>query len=51
MPDHPLSKILPSFDIHSYHAGINMFLDERDIPREWYNLAADLPTPDAPFLS
>ncbi len=23
MPDHPLSKILPSFDSHSYHAGIN----------------------------
>ena len=28
MTDHPLSKILPSFDIHSYHAGINMAFSE-----------------------
>ena len=28
MNDHPLSKILPSFDIHSYHAGINMAFSE-----------------------
>eukprot|EP00906_Rhabdomonas_costata_P035759 RCo050233 len=25
-------------------------LEERDIPTQWYNLAADLPTPCAPFL-
>ncbi len=23
MTDHPLSKIVPTFDLHSYHAGIN----------------------------
>jgi hypothetical protein len=28
MTDHPLRKILPSFDIHSYHAGINMAFSE-----------------------
>lgn len=28
MSDHPLSKILPSFDLHSYHAGINMAFAE-----------------------
>ena len=25
-------------------------MDERDVPRQWYNLAADLPTPLQPFL-
>ena len=25
-------------------------LDERDIPRQWYNLAADLPSPLLPPL-
>jgi hypothetical protein len=28
MSDHPLSKILPNFDSHSYHAGINMAFAE-----------------------
>lgn len=28
MSDHPLSKILQSFDSHSYHAGINMAFAE-----------------------
>jgi len=28
MTDHPLSKILPGFDLHSYHAGINMAFSE-----------------------
>ncbi|MBT3285169.1 hypothetical protein HN807_10930 [Candidatus Bathyarchaeota archaeon] len=28
MTDHPLSQILPSFDSHSYHAGINMAFSE-----------------------
>jgi tryptophan synthase beta chain len=27
-----------------------IFLDEKDIPRQWYNLAADLPTPPLPPL-
>ena len=27
-----------------------IFLDEKDIPRKWYNLAADLPTPMQPPL-
>ena len=27
-----------------------IFLDEKDIPRQWYNLAADLPTPMQPPL-
>jgi tryptophan synthase beta chain len=25
-----------------------IFLDEKDIPRQWYNLAADLPNPPLP---
>jgi len=29
---------------------IKIFLDEKDIPRQWYNLAADLPTPLQPPL-
>ncbi|MBN2210495.1 MAG: TrpB-like pyridoxal phosphate-dependent enzyme [Sedimentisphaerales bacterium] len=29
---------------------IKFFLDEKDIPRQWYNLAADLPTPLQPPL-
>lgn len=28
MTDHPLSTIIPSFDLHSYHAGINMAFAE-----------------------
>ncbi|MFA5092619.1 MAG: TrpB-like pyridoxal phosphate-dependent enzyme [Candidatus Omnitrophota bacterium] len=28
-----------------------IFLDEKDIPRQWYNLAADLPTPMQPPLA
>jgi hypothetical protein len=28
MSDHPLCKILPNFDSHSYHAGINMAFAE-----------------------
>ena len=28
MTDHPLNKILPGFDLHSYHAGINMAFSE-----------------------
>lgn len=28
-----------------------IFLSEKDIPRKWYNLAADLPTPLAPALA
>jgi len=28
MTDHPLSKVLPNFDLHSYHAGINMAFSE-----------------------
>ena len=27
-----------------------ILLDEKDIPRQWYNLAADLPTPPLPPL-
>jgi len=27
-----------------------VFLDEKDMPRQWYNLAADLPTPPPPPL-
>ena len=29
---------------------VKVFLDEKDIPRQWYNLAADLPTPMQPPL-
>jgi len=29
---------------------VKFFLDEKDIPRQWYNLAADLPTPLQPPL-
>ncbi len=29
---------------------VKVFLDEKDIPRQWYNLAADLPTPLQPPL-
>ena len=29
---------------------MKIFLDEKDIPRQWYNLAADLPTPLQPPL-
>jgi len=29
---------------------VKVFLDEKDIPRQWYNLAADLPTPMLPPL-
>ncbi len=29
---------------------VKIFLNERDMPRQWYNLAADLPTPLQPFL-
>ncbi|OPZ99532.1 MAG: Tryptophan synthase beta chain [Planctomycetes bacterium ADurb.Bin412] len=29
---------------------VKYFLDEKDIPRQWYNLAADLPTPLQPPL-
>lgn len=29
---------------------VKIFLDESDIPRQWYNLAADLPTPLQPPL-
>jgi len=29
---------------------VKTFLDEREIPRQWYNLAADLPTPMQPPL-
>ncbi len=29
---------------------VKIFLDETDIPRQWYNLAADLPTPMQPPL-
>ncbi len=29
---------------------IKFFLDEKDIPRQWYNIAADLPTPLQPPL-
>lgn len=29
---------------------VKIFLDEKDIPRQWYNLAADLPTPMQPPL-
>ncbi len=29
---------------------IKIFLDEKDMPRQWYNLAADLPTPMLPPL-
>lgn len=28
MTDHPLGKIVPTFDLHSYHAGINMAFAE-----------------------
>ncbi len=30
---------------------IKVFLDEKDMPRKWYNLAADLPTPMLPPLT
>jgi tryptophan synthase beta chain len=30
---------------------IKIYLDESEIPRQWYNLAADLPTPMLPFLA
>ncbi len=30
---------------------IKIFLDEKDMPRKWYNLAADLPTPMLPPLT
>jgi tryptophan synthase beta chain len=30
---------------------IKIFLDEKDMPRQWYNLAADLPTPMLPPLT
>ena len=29
---------------------VKVFLNEKDIPRQWYNLAADLPTPLLPPL-
>jgi tryptophan synthase beta chain len=29
---------------------VKVFLDENEIPRQWYNLAADLPTPPQPPL-
>jgi tryptophan synthase beta chain len=29
---------------------IKVYLNETDIPRQWYNLAADLPTPLRPYL-
>ncbi len=29
---------------------VKVFLDEKDIPRQWYNIAADLPTPPKPPL-
>jgi tryptophan synthase beta chain len=29
---------------------VKVYLNEHDIPRQWYNLAADLPTPLQPFL-
>ena len=29
---------------------VKYFLDEKDIPKQWYNLAADLPTPLQPPL-
>jgi len=32
-------------------SGIKVFLDESEIPRQWYNLAPDLPTPPQPPLS
>ena len=30
---------------------IKIFLDEKDMPKQWYNLAADLPTPMLPPLT
>ncbi len=30
---------------------IKIYLDEKDMPRQWYNLAADLPTPMLPPLT
>ena len=30
---------------------IKIYLDESEIPRQWYNLAADLPSPMQPFLA
>ena len=30
---------------------IKFFLDEKDLPKKWYNLAADLPTPMLPPLT
>ena len=30
---------------------IKIFLDEKDMPRKWYNLAADLPTPMLPPIT
>ncbi len=30
---------------------VKIYLDEKDIPRQWYNLAADLPTPLRPPLT
>jgi tryptophan synthase beta chain len=30
---------------------VKIFLDEKDMPRRWYNLAADLPTPMLPPLT
>ena len=30
---------------------IKIFLDEKDMPRKWYNMAADLPTPMLPPLT
>jgi tryptophan synthase beta chain len=32
-------------------AQVKFFLDEKDMPRKWYNLAADLPTPMLPPLT
>src|SRR5215472_16973846 len=29
---------------------VKIFLDESDIPRDWYNVVADMPNPPAPSL-
>jgi len=34
----------------AFELPVKINLDENDIPRQWYNLAADLPTPMLPYL-
>lgn len=43
-------SILKNFDKYSRHMQKRFFLSEEDIPRQWYNIQADMPVKPMPML-